>query len=259
MLQSIGSDIEVFGRKPDGKHISLCGLIGGTKEHPRQIEGLPEGFMLQEDNVSCEFNIPACQTKTQWMDSIKIIHREVYHELRHLGFEISPNASVSFDTDQLQHPQAMVFGCEPDYNAWTMKENAKPKADDKNLRTAGGHVHVGSDIDMVKGVQMMDLYLGVPSVLIDDNPASIARRKLYGKSGAMRPKPYGWEYRVLSNFWIFNENFTEWVYNQTKICASSTMFIINNTLGKTIQTCIDTSDKKLATKLINDYGINYPG
>jgi hypothetical protein len=28
------------------------------------------------------------------------------------------------------------------------------------------------------------------------------RRKLYGKPGAFRPKPYGCEYRVLSNAWV---------------------------------------------------------
>lgn len=259
MLNTIGTDIEVFGRKPNGKHVALCGLIGGTKEQPRQIEGLPAGFMLQEDNVSCEFNIPPCETKAEWMNAIKIINREVYHELRHMGFQISPLASVSFDTEDLQHPQALVFGCEPDYNAWTMKENEKPKAEDKNLRTAGGHIHVGSNTEMVQGVQLMDLYLGVPSVILDNNPASIERRKLYGKAGAMRPKPYGWEYRVLSNFWIFSEHLTKWVFEQTKLATDPEYcYKIDEKLGKLIQTCINTSDIDIAIKLVNKCKINLP-
>ena len=28
---------------------------------------------------------------------------------------------------------------------------------------------------------------------------------MYGKAGAFRPKPYGMEYRVLSNFWLTSD------------------------------------------------------
>jgi hypothetical protein len=43
------------------------------------------------------------------------------------------------------------------------------------------------------------------------------RRELYGKAGAFRPKPYGVEYRVLSNRWLNSEALIRWVYNQSQL------------------------------------------
>ena len=260
MFQSIGTDIEIFGRRTNGVHVALCGLIGGSKENPMPIEGLDEGYAFQEDNVALEFNIPPATTKDAWNSSLSIMRREVYHTLRHLGLEISQNASVSFDTTELSHPKALEFGCEPDFNAWTMKENPRPKAKNPNLRTCGGHIHVGSDIPMVRGVQLMDLYLGVPSVLVDNTPEAVARRELYGNGGAMRPKPYGWEYRVLSNFWFFSKDLSNWVFETTKSIAqhADSIATISEKAGNQIQTCINKSDKKLAERICNDYGIGIP-
>ncbi|OYV41139.1 MAG: hypothetical protein B7Z80_02685 [Rhodospirillales bacterium 20-64-7] len=56
----------------------------------------------------------------------------------------------------------------------------------------------------------MDYFLGIHSLLWDKDGT---RRKLYGKAGAFRPKPYGMEYRVLSNRWLDSPDLTRWVYN----------------------------------------------
>jgi len=63
---------------------------------------------------------------------------------------------------------------------------------------------------------MMDLYLGVPSVLMDKGEL---RKQLYGKAGAYRMKPYGVEYRTLSNFWIFSDTTIGWVWDNTDSCC----------------------------------------
>jgi len=257
MLNSIGTDLEVFAKNKQGNHIALCGKIGGTKEQPKQLKGYPAGFMVQEDNVSLEFNIPPCTDRPHFVHYVGIMREEVKKILTGMALELSTNASMSFDTQELTHPNALVFGCEPDYDAWSMKENRKPVAEDKNLRTCGGHVHVGTNVDMVKGIRHMDLFLGVPSVIIDDSPSSVARRTLYGKAGAMRPKPYGFEYRVLSNFWMFNDELVKWVYNQTDKAMRFTGNI-SEEVGHRIQTCINTGDKEMAKEIINQYEINLP-
>src|SRR3546814_1862742 len=51
-------------------------------------------------------------------------------------------------------------------------------------------------------VKQLDWYLGLWSLGKDKDKV---RRSLYGKAGACRIKPYGVEYRVLSNFWIKNK------------------------------------------------------
>ena len=257
MLKTIGSDMEVFGMMKDGHHVALCGKIGGTKEKPLQLKGYTSGFMVQEDNVALEFNIPVCETKSEFINSFSLMRDYSKEKLASLGFELSNNASMSFDKKELTHPNALVFGCEPDYDVWSMKENRKPKAEDENLRTCGGHIHVGTDKDMINGIKNMDLFLGVPSVILDDSPSSIARRELYGKAGAMRPKSYGFEYRVLSNFWMFHDKLVEWVYDQTRIaCSYNAPISIED--GHRIQNCINIGNKEEALSIIEKFNIKMP-
>jgi len=44
--------------------------------------------------------------------------------------------------------------------------------------------------------------VGNTLVLLDRDESNITRRKNYGRAGEYRPKPYGLEYRVPSNFWL---------------------------------------------------------
>ena len=41
------------------------------------------------------------------------------------------------DEDQLQSPEAKLFGCSVDYNAYTEEPNPKPNGECTNLRSAG--------------------------------------------------------------------------------------------------------------------------
>lgn len=115
-------------------------------------------------------------------------------------------------------PRAMEFGCDPDYNAWNGKMNPRPTSDDPGLRSAGGHVHIGieeklNQKEKCRLGRLMDLHLGVPSVVMDNG---VVRKKLYGKAGAVRFKPYGLEYRTLSNFWVFSKVLNKWVWDSTE-------------------------------------------
>lgn len=262
---TVGTDLEVFGRSGE-HHVALCGKIGGSKEAPLQLPDMPRGFMVQEDNVSLEFNIPPVDNASGFVRNISQMRVRVTMILDSLGLVPSIQSSVSFDKEELTHPNALVFGCESDYNAWTKRENEKPRAKDASLRTAGGHVHVGTEtIDMLDGIKYMDLFLGVPSILLDDSPSSERRRELYGKAGAMRPKPYGFEYRTLSNFWMFDDKLINWVFTNTY----KAMEVVELVKGKkhrgiqsedvlNIQKCINTGDKELAKKLIDKYGVPMP-
>lgn len=256
---TIGTDTEVFLVNDDsGEFEASCGKFGGTKDNPMQFEDAPEGMMFQEDNVTLEFNTPVAHTREQWNGYCEEVLNRVATLADLANCSISTAACVYFKKEALQHPAALVFGCEPDYNAWKMIMNKKPALPKcrANMRTAAGHIHVGTGENIVNVAQLMDLYLGVPSILLTDKND---RRKLYGKAGDMRPKPYGLEYRTLDNFWIFNKKYTDWVYTQVGLCLS--LVFMTNALQKDkkkIITAIDKHDVTLAKELVDKYAINVP-
>jgi hypothetical protein len=178
MIFSLGCDPEFFLKK-DNKHVTSIGLIGGDKNLPRALDD--KGHAVLEDNVAVEFNIPPAHDHAAFCASIQHVMAELQKELP--DYEFSHESAVLFNKEDLWHPQAQEFGCEPDYNAWTNKINPRPKASDASLRSAGGHVHVGTDLDKIQVIRAMDLFLGVPSIKLD--PGTL-RRQLYGKAGSLQ-------------------------------------------------------------------------
>ena len=207
----IGCDPEFF-LKYNGAYKSAVGIIGGSKKHPLKIDDL--GSAIQEDNVTVEFNTAPAKSSDEFRAAINKVLDHLRSKLT--GYEFSQESAVSFPSEELQTPQAQEFGCEPDYDAWRQCQNDKPKADDVNLRSCGGHIHVGSIIakrNPLAVIRAMDLFLGVPSTVLDKG---VLRRNLYGKAGCFRFKSYGVEYRTLSNFWIFSGDTIDWAYQGTQ-------------------------------------------
>lgn len=252
----VGSDPELFITSINGDLISSCGLIGGTKENPRPID--KAGCAVQEDNVAVEFNIPPAKTREEFTESLNYVLDYLSDFLHKKDLVLSCSASAVFPKDQLKDPRALVFGCDPDYNAWTGKENPKPNAKNAALRSCGGHVHVGFDKPSKETVdtlmQTLDLFLGVPSVLYDEDTA---RRQLYGKAGSFRYKPYGGEYRTLSNWWVKQTDFMEYVYDQVHraVAFLNSGTTITRSDAKYIRKAINTSDKTMAEALMANYNI----
>jgi hypothetical protein len=257
---TIGADPEMFlFSEKDNKYVPVCGLVGGTKDKPLPITD--NGHSLQEDNCMIEYTIPPCKTKQEFIDNITFVKDYINETtLKHLGLKSVCLASVEFSPEQLESEQAQVFGCDPDYNAWNYEQNVVDRTKiNPNLRSAGGHIHVGydnPDCDLsIEIVRAMDLFVGVMSVLIDPNTK---RRALYGKAGAYRFKKYGVEYRVLSSA-LFNDNdLLTFVYDYTMKAID---FINNNgiiTDPERIQNCINNSDESLAMQILDDYNIDIP-
>jgi hypothetical protein len=105
-----------------------------------------------------------------------------------------------------------------------------------HVRQVGGHVHVGwtqnEDINSVQHVESckalvreLDVYLGLPAMLMGGG----CRERLasgYGLPGSYRIKPYGVEYRTMSNFWIKDRRLSAWVYESVQQAVQG---LINNT------------------------------
>lgn len=251
---TIGSDPEIFLQSKGKAFVSAIGKIGGTKENPRPLE-LP-GFFVQEDNVALEFNIPPATNATEFVKSLNLAFTQIT-EIIPKGLTISKKASGYFSKEQLADPQAMAFGCSPDYNAWLMSENPRPVPPHPQFRCCGGHVHVGIDIDddeKPEFIKCMDLFLGVKSVLLDPD---VERRSFYGKAGCFRFTPYGVEYRTLSNFWVFGAPSRSWVFHQTQRAINfydeGNNIPAKSDLGLRIQEAINTSNKTLAQEIIAEH------
>jgi len=242
----LGSDPEMFLVNQQGKFIAINGFINAGKENPMQIPDMPPGFTLQEDNVALEYGIPPAATSQEFIAHIQSV-MDASKRWLPADVSFSKISCTIFEDDQLQHPMSRVFGCEPDYCAYTRKPNPKPRPSHRGMRSAGGHIHVETEASKLSVVKAMDKFLGVPSVLMDDGKE---RKKLYGKAGAFRPKAYGVEYRTLSNFWVFEPKLIDWVWRNTERALNN---LHDDGMGEIIRECIDNNDEKLAQALVNDF------
>lgn len=251
----LGADPEVFINKPTGL-LAACGKIGGTKTSPLQLPNMPVGFTIQEDNVAVEFGIPPAKTEPEFITSILDVQKVGLQYIREKAVNKRLNFSklscTVFPEKQLKHPGALVFGCEPDFNAWTGQQNPYIIISDPLLRSAGGHIHVETTLDKAKVIKAMDITVGLASLFLDAKGTQ--RRALYGKAGAMRPKPYGVEYRVPSNFWIFSENLISSMWFRTKHALNLVEDGVSfSFLGKKVQDAINFNDLKAAETLLSKF------
>jgi len=228
---TIGADPEVFLANQAGNPVSSIGKIGGTKYAPIPIE---DGICLQEDNVTVEYNIPPCSTLE---DFIKYNSRAldiIAEKAVKLDLKVLIKAAVRMPASELKDPRSWVFGCEPDFNVWEMEYNPKP--DPHQYRAAGGHVHIGCDINNMQKViltKLLDLTLGALFSIIDDD---VKRKNMYGAAGSIRLKPYGIEYRTLSNVWLRDPAFMRVVYETSHNAATHVLEHANK--GKNLDVSI---------------------
>jgi hypothetical protein len=262
---NVGTDSELFVRLASTNTlIPVIGRVGGTKIQPIPVLG-GNGFAVQEDNVMLEFNVPPSSTAGAFVSNINKMLEFLEKDLKEKGLKYSIAASARFRKSQLDHPQAMEIGCEPDYCVYTRSKNPRPDTEGLTLRSCGGHVHVSYTIDdkplqdvldrepMVKA---MDFTLGLPSVLLDKDTN---RKKLYGRAGSFRPKEYGevggLEYRVLSNFWLKSDSLKKFVFDSTLYAAGmvtdSSDFL--DSYSHRFQQAIDSQDRGLAEIMLSRY------
>lgn len=254
----LGCDPELFLADYEGKLRASCGLIGGTKEAPQPIPQLGDGYAVQEDNVAIEFNIPPAGSMREFVSSVARIMKVLGDGVNTgLNFHIVDISAAEFPKEELESPAAQAFGCDPDYDAWTGEQNPKPKAKSELLRSAGGHIHIGYDkraVEPRRVIKCLDMTQGVTSILMDHNGEK--RRELYGKRGCYREKPYGVEYRTLSNFWVFNPKYTEWAW---KTAAQAMDWAANDfnidSYDKDIANAINKNDRASASLMVRELGL----
>lgn len=222
----LGADPEVFIYDMANKtYVSAHDIVPGSKEEPFTTNY----GAIQVDGVAAEFNIlPASELKP-WMRSIKqgLNHIISLAKRKNPNYTVMISPVATFKQDYFnQLPEDVIqLGCNPDFSAYTRSANDTPHTDEP-FRTGAGHVHIGW---YPKGSFVEDYYGDEKHFsdcisLVKDLDASIyllshlwdhdtKRRTLYGARGAFRPKPYGMEYRSISNAWLGDPLLRAWIFN----------------------------------------------
>lgn len=248
MITTIGCDPEVF-LKRGGEVVSAIGKVGGTKANPIPVKG----GTLQEDNILAEIGIDPAKDRHTFVQRVQGVLGILKERT---GCDLDIASSHTFTKEWLlkQGGNALAFGCDRDYNIYTGSANPRPPGRTL-VRGAGGHVHIGvSSADIPSLIKTLDLYLAVPAVIMDPDTE---RRKVYGKAGCYRKKPYGVEYRTLSNFWLRDKELMEWLYDRTirAVFDHREVRLPDETY---IQACINNSDREMARRLIGEYRLEVP-
>lgn len=208
---SFGCDPELFIVDSKGNPVSPEEFLPGTKTEPYKVN---KGA-IQVDGMAAEFNIDPANTFEDFNGNINAVMESLRDMVpSKYSFAIQPSIHFSKEVFDNASAGAKELGCTPDFNAWRGEVNSPPDpSNDPYMRCAGGHVHIGwtndesvSNIQHVMNcsdlVKQLDWYVGLWSLTKDKDTL---RRNLYGKAGACRIKPYGVEYRTLSNFWLKDE------------------------------------------------------
>lgn len=256
----LGGDPEVFVKdKLTGRVTISCGKVGGLKGAGVPF-GPKRGFGLKmlEDNVTVEFNFNAVTDAYAWSDCLSSLWNETVVHLARKGLEPIPTSVHNFAAADFTSEAAFKFGCDPDYDAYDPLDKKRIVDVTRlgNSRCCGGHIHLGynnpSKMPASAVAILCDMFIGLPSVSYD---AQGLRRSYYGLAGLYRPKPYGIEYRTMSNWWLRPESLSV-SSNMARECFTIMSCIDHNIDGlmilfdkvplRDIKLAIDTEDVKIA-------------
>lgn len=255
---SIGTDPEVFLLDhTTGAHVGSIGIIPGDKKAPRvlPIEGAQGAYKVLCDNLLVEFNVPPAKVAEDFADNILFAMNYITNNLLPDHLKLDVITTADFQIEEFLKPGAMEFGCEPDKNAWTNKENPLAEPGMIMFRAAGGHIHIGynnpntkTNLELVKAVEVN---LTLPLVLLDDD---VRRRQIYGGAGAYRETSYGVESRSPSNFWCRNRNSMIWAFRRVQDAIDDVNRNVSyDKYAQEIIDAINNSDKDLATSLLSHF------
>lgn len=215
---TIGADPEIFVGK-DNEIVSGHHLPMGTKANPLKTKH----GSVQVDGLALEVNVLPSKSRYEFIKNCANVIKDLDDLVKAADPEmyliVKPTAWFTPQYLESLPEEAKELGCNPDWNAYELRENERPDASG-SFRTSGGHIHIGwgegfnpdsmQHIGLCAEVaKQLDYCIGLPSLDFDQDSK---RRELYGKAGSFRPKPYGMEYRTMSPMWLMSMGHTSMVY-----------------------------------------------
>lgn len=255
----MGGDPEFFTANKRGKILNADRFFPG-KEDPLHVGGEASRCRLFFDGIQGEMSYAPSTCRETVLARIKAILMEAQSIIKddhHIL--LKPSSKIGRQIIESAHPEARIFGCMPDFNAYTRSTNTcEMDASRHPFRYAGGHLHFGisprAELDPeskeyqgennivndpamhLRVIKMMDLLISVVTLPLDNAPGSKRRRTKYGKAGCFRPTPYGVEYRTPSCWWVKSPVTASLVYALGRMAWSLTAAGLDEEFYKVLKT-----------------------
>lgn len=142
-LITVGCDPEFFVTR-DGKIVASQDIIPGTKHEPHWLTG----GAIHRDNILGELAMSPASTEDMFVSNLYSVIDQAKQILLEHDADMLWQPSAFVDDSCLQHYEAMEFGCDPDWDCWNYTKPSTPNPlDAGNLRSSGGHAHVGFEYE----------------------------------------------------------------------------------------------------------------
>lgn len=277
----LGGDPEFFVANKKGKILPADKFLP-SKYKPYKVNAISDSKdkewqknRIYFDGIQAEMAVAPCTCREDLLSNFYNCLRGAERKIGTNQIILKPSVKVDFKTIEEADPEARIFGCDPDFNAYTLTQNT-PEMDASRhpYRYAGGHIHLGiiknyleeipenqrviamEPEGHIRLVKFLDVMVGIPALLLDNVPGSKRRRSKYGKAGCFRPTPYGIEYRTLSCWWLKSPITASLVYGLARmawsLCIQKLDEEVREAAGcaeEDIRGILDSGDVKAATKL----------
>jgi hypothetical protein len=260
----LGSDPEIFVKNELGKIIPAFKFLPPKVEEGGKINTVYwDGFQAEFTHDPCTCIAIFTAKIKQRLNGLLMVARK-HNPLATLSNKTL--ISVSKKTRDLLEKKYVEFGCTPSLNAYGM-EGSIANGRDCKFRPAGGHIHFGLKSSMIQNfkdmiplcVKNLDLVSGIIGVSMFESVDRPERRTMYGLAGEYRTPEYGFEYRVLSNAWLFHPLLLNITLEIARAVVNISMSGVNlydlvtpETTEALIVSTINTCDAKTARQIITN-------
>jgi hypothetical protein len=258
---TIGGDPEIYIAKPNGEIQSSIPVLKRDKHNPIILDK-GQQIKIYADNSLLEASFAPADNKKDFVNRFKTAFQKTQNYLGK-NHRIVVKSAHFFKENELEAAHGidpLQVGCNPEFSFWEKKINELGEFTD-TMRSGSSHIHLGADIlkasleNKENALKMVEIYLGLSSILWDNDETSVIRRKKYGTSGSFRITPWGCESRFMSNYMLNSPSLVELTYDLVEYSLSH---IFNNTYQKVldlidtkeVQNAINNCDKALAEKLL---------